>query len=207
MKTNRWLKAIAMAMTVFMMMTVIAIPAFADNEVVDPFADFDKWDGVTVVNPFDLDGNGEDDVIADNGGSNCPLPDGVDAIIIDSAAKLVGLSQAVNDAKVSGGYGAYKGVPIYVTVNIDLQGNQFDSIGYDYSKAMFSGEFEGRLGGVEGAAVTIANLYNPYAAANNTGGLVGNLRGGSVKNFTLVNAIVGNINYSGACGIVSISSL
>ena len=130
-------KAFTLLFTLITLLGVLAaaipIVASAADETVDPYADYSKWDGQTYdLTPFE-------GITPDNGGNNCVLPDGVDAIIIDSAAKLAGLSKAVNEAGITGSYGAFKGVPIYVTVNIDLCGYEFRALGYDYAKAMFSG--------------------------------------------------------------------
>lgn len=189
MKTNRWLKALALAMTVLMMMTVVAIPAVAnDAAATDPYADFDKWDGVTVDTTFlagvPLDNN--------NGAYT-------DAVIVDSAAKLAGLAKAVNDAAVTGSFGAYRNVKIYITKNIDLGKYPFETIGKDYSH-MFSGLLEGRLDGQEGVAPTIANLYVNTPSSNNLG-FVGTLRGGMVKNLTFIDAEVGHKDSDGGHGI------
>ena len=196
MKTNRWLKALALAMTVCMMLTALTIPTFAADDLVNNYEGFDEWDGSTFdTTPFD-------GITADNGGADCTLPDGQTAIIIDTAAKLAGLAKVVNDAAVGNkAYGAYKNIPIYITKNINLNGHSFPSIGKDYTVAMFSGLLEGRLDGVEGKAVTIANACVNTPSKNNSG-FIGNVRGGAVKNITLVDAEVGNKTNGGAQGIL-----
>ena len=188
MNTNRWLKALALAMSVLMIMTAIAIPTFADET--DPYADFDKWDGVDYAEEFWA----QYDATADGSGK--------DPIIIDTAAKLAGLAKKVNDAGIGGSVaaGAFKNQEIYVTKNLDMQNMPMQSIGLSYNKAHFSGLFEGRLNGEEGVAPTIANVIITERSDSNSG-FIGNLRGGTAKCFTLENAIVGNKNTSGVVGV------
>ena len=177
MKKNSLVKKLALLMSAIMILTSLAVAASAAD---DPAA-FDVWDGLTYdMTPFEgIIPNASYDASV-----NSP-------IIIDSAAKLAGLSKFVNDAKVRGSAGALPGWPIYITKNIDLAGHPFKSIGCDYSIAMFSGLLEGRLNGEEGKAPTIMNLSIIDSSTNNIG-FVGTLRGGALKNLTFENAKVGH---------------
>ena len=187
-------KTLSLLLAALMLIGVFAptIPiAAVAQTAADPFEGYSEWDGVTFdTSPFE-------GITADNGGADVTG----DPVIIDTAAKLAGLAKIVNEKAVKGSYGAYKNLPIYITKNINLNGHEFPSIGKDYSVAMFAGHLEGRLDGVEGKAVTIANAYVPGPSANNTG-FIGNLRHGAVKNLTLVNAVVGNKNNAGGVGII-----
>ncbi len=191
MKNNLWIKALALLIAAFMITGTMSLSVFADDTAADPFAGYSKWDGVTYdTTPFN-------NVPVDNGGGeNTSLP-----VMITSAAQLAGLAKLVNEAEVKGNYGAYKDLPIYITVNIDLCGHEFGSIGKNYEAAMFSGLLEGRLNFEEGKPVTIANLKSSYSSKNNTG-FISNLRGGAVKNITFVNAVVGNAASRYASGVV-----
>ena len=181
--------SIMLAVMLVLSLVVVPTAVFAEEES-DPYAGFDKWDGETFdTTPFA-------GITADNGGED--VTGG--PVIIDTAAKLAGLAKAVNDAGVKGNYGAYKNLPIYITVNVDLGGFEFPSIGKSYSTAMFSGLLEGRLNGEAGKAVTIANFSITEKTPNNIG-FVGSLRGGAVKNLTFDGALVGNPENAGGVGI------
>jgi len=177
MKKNSLVKKLALLMSAIMILTSLAVVASATEEP----ATYDVWDGLSYdMTPFEgIIPNASYDASV-----NSP-------IIIDSAAKLAGLSKFVNDAKVKGSAGALPGWPIYITKNIDLAGHPFKSIGCDYSIAMFSGLLEGRLNGEEGKAPIIMNLNIIDSSTNNIG-FVGTLRGGAMKNLTFENAKVGH---------------
>lgn len=195
MKTNSLMRRFSLLMVVIMILASISVAVFAEDTAADPYANYSKWDGETFdVSPFE-------GMTANNGNAGYTC----DPIIIDSAAKLAGLAKVVNDAKVNGAYGAFWHLPIYITVNIDLGSHDFPLIGYapdNKTNAMFGGFLEGRLGGVEGAPVTIANLKATETVSVNNAGFICSLRGGSVKNLTFVNAIVGNEKNRYGQGIV-----
>ncbi len=200
------LKLLAIAMSVFMILSALAIPAFAADDEPAPFvptpvetdATYDEWDGTFDTTPFD----GITDKSLDRSNE--------DPIIIDTAAKLAGLAKATNDAALSnigaGKTGAFPNQKFYITKNIDLKCLDFPVIGESYKGAQFSGIIEGRLNDTEGAAITIANLSIPKAYANSNEphcGFIGTLRGGGVKNLTFLNASVGNAQNNGGVSIVA----
>lgn len=150
-----------LSLTLVVLMVCLALPILAAD-------DYSVWDGSI-----------ETDWLKDSEKTH----------IIDSAAKLAGLAKLTNDQAIGGDTGAYEGHTFYITVNIDLNGKEWAPIGYTYG-VNFAGNLEGKLGGVEGAAVTIKNLVISDNTNNNNTGFIGTLRGGSVKNLTFVNAKV-----------------
>ena len=162
------LKLLAIAMSVFMILSALAIPAFATDggddgadAVLTPVATpddatWDKWDGSYDTTPFD----GIEDHAADRSSE--------EPIIIDTAEKLAGMAKYVNETVAIGGAssGALLNQKVYITKNMDLMCLDFPIIGKAYSEAMVSFLLEGRLNGTEGAAITIANLSIPTPSGN-----------------------------------------
>ncbi len=126
------------------------------------------WDGVSVDKDFPETGD----------------------IIIDTAAKLAGLAEATNEFTLTDtSTGAFAGRNIYITKNLELLGYNWTPMGDEYGVHHFAGNLEGRLDGVEGAAITISGLFIDCLDDVNVG-FIGTFRGGSMKNITFNNAEV-----------------
>ncbi len=136
--------------------------------------EFDKWDGTTTDTAwFNAD---------------------QDYFELDTAAKLAGLAYLANEYQGSDHKdpGAFFGKTFVITKNIDLGGHQWTPIGISNDYA-FAGLLEGRLGGIDGEAVTIANMKigtedAPHPTKNI--GLVGSQGAGGVKNIYLTGAYI-----------------
>ncbi len=115
---------------------------------------------------------------------------------LDTAEKVAGLAKIVSES----GQANYPYcinntlINFYITKNLDLKGQEWLPIGETYNKR-FGGNIIGKLGGVEGAAVTIKNMTITRAADENTG-FIGSIDGVSketgaqVKNLYFENASV-----------------
>ena len=136
--------------------------------------DFDKWDGTTTdTSWFNADQN---------------------YFELDTAAKLAGLAYLVNEYQGDDhkNPGAFMGKTFVITKNIDLGGHQWTPIGISNNYA-FAGMLEGKLGGKDGEAVTIANMKigtedTPHTTKNI--GLVGSQGAGGIKNIYLTGAYI-----------------
>ena len=136
--------------------------------------DFDKWDGTTTDTAW---------FSADK-----------DYFELDTAAKLAGLAYLVNEYQGDDHKdpGAFFGKTFVITKNIDLGGHQWTPIGISNNYA-FAGLLEGKLGGVEGEAVTIAGMKIGTEEAPHTTknvGLVGSQGAGGIKNIYLTGAYI-----------------
>ncbi len=136
--------------------------------------DFDKWDGTTTDTSW--------------------FSEGQDYFELDTAAKLAGLASLVNDYQGADHKdpGAFLGKTFAITKNIDLGGHQWTPIGISNDYA-FAGLLEGKLGGVDGEAVTIANMKIGTEEAPHTTkniGLVGSQGAGGIKNIYLTGAYI-----------------
>jgi len=136
--------------------------------------EFDKWDGTTTDTAW---------FSADK-----------DYFELDTAAKLAGLAYLANEYQGDDHKdpGAFFGKTFVITKNIDLGGHQWTPIGISNNYA-FAGLLEGKLGGVEGEAVTIAGMKigtedAPHETKNI--GLVGSQGAGGVKNIYLTGAYI-----------------
>lgn len=136
--------------------------------------EFDKWDGTTTDTAW---------FSADK-----------DYFELDTAAKLAGLAYLANEYQGDDHKdpGAFFGKTFVITKNIDLGGHQWTPIGISNNYA-FAGMLEGKLGGIDGQAVTIANMKigsedAPHATKNI--GLVGSQGAGGVKNIYLTGAYI-----------------
>ena len=137
-------------------------------------ADFDKWDGTTTDTAW--------------------FSAEKDYFELDTAAKLAGLAYLVNEYQGDDHKdpGAFMGKTFVITKNIDLCGHQWTPIGISNNYA-FAGMLEGRLNGVSGAAVTIANMKIGTEDAPHTTkniGLVGSQGAGGIKNIYLTGAYI-----------------
>ena len=104
-------RVLSLMLALMLVLSLVVVPTAVVADEADPYAGYDKWDGVTYdTTPF----NG---ITANNGGND--VTGG--PVIIDTAAKLAGFAKLVNDAGVlaTTGYGAYHNLPIYITKNID----------------------------------------------------------------------------------------
>ena len=124
--------------------------------------EFDKWDGTTTDTAW---------FSADK-----------DYFELDTAAKLAGLAYLVNEYQGDDHKdpGAFFGKTFVITKNIDLGGHQWTPIGISNNYA-FAGMLEGKLGGIDGEAVTIANMKIGTEEAPFTGTFDGN--GHKISNF------------------------
>lgn len=136
--------------------------------------EFDKWDGTTTDTAW---------FSADK-----------DYFELDTAAKLAGLAYLVNEYQGDDHKdpGAFFGKTFVITKNIDLGGHQWTPIGISNNYA-FAGLLEGKRGGIDGQAVTIANMKigsedAPHATKNI--GLVGSQGAGGIKNIYLTDAYI-----------------
>ncbi|MBO5968810.1 MAG: hypothetical protein J6S14_09970 [Clostridia bacterium] len=136
--------------------------------------EFDKWDGTTTDTAW---------FSADK-----------DYFELDTAAKLAGLAYLANEYQGDDHKdpGAFFGKTFVITKNIDLGGHQWTPIGISNNYA-FAGLLEGKLGGIDGQAVTIANMKigsedAPHPTKNI--GLVGSQGAGGVKNIYLTGAYI-----------------
>ena len=139
--------------------------------------EFDKWDGTTTDTAW---------FSADK-----------DYFELDTAAKLAGLAYLVNEYQGDDHKdpGAFLGKTFVITKNIDLGGHQWTPIGISNNYA-FAGMLEGKLGGIDGEAVTIANMKigteeAPHETKNI--GLVGSQGAGGIKNIYLTGAYINTI--------------
>lgn len=139
--------------------------------------EFDKWDGTTTDTAW---------FSADK-----------DYFELDTAAKLAGLAYLVNEYQGDDHKdpGAFMGKTFVITKNIDLGGHQWTPIGISNNYA-FAGMLEGKLGGIDGEAVTIANMKigteeKPHETKNI--GLVGSQGAGGIKNIYLTGAYINTI--------------
>ena len=139
--------------------------------------EFDKWDGTTTDTSW---------FSADQ-----------DYFELDTAAKLAGLAYLVNEYQGDDHKdpGAFMGKTFVITKNIDLGGHQWTPIGISNNYA-FAGMLEGKLGGIDGEAVTIANMKigteeAPHETKNI--GLVGSQGAGGIKNIYLTGAYINTI--------------
>ena len=136
--------------------------------------DFDLWDGTTTDTSW---------FAADK-----------DYFELDTAAKLAGLAYLANEYQGADHKdpGAFVGKTFVITKNIDLGGHQWTPIGISNNYA-FAGMLEGKLGGLDGAAVTIANMKIGTEEAPHTTknvGLVGSQGAGGIKNIYLTGAYI-----------------
>lgn len=140
-------------------------------------AEFDKWDGTTTDTAW---------FSADK-----------DYFELDTAAKLAGLAYLANEYQGDDHKdpGAFFGKTFVITKNIDLGGHQWTPIGISNNYA-FAGLLIGRLNGIDGEAVTIANMKigteeAPHETKNV--GLVGSQGAGGIKNIYLTGAYINTI--------------
>lgn len=139
--------------------------------------EFDKWDGTTTDTTW---------FSADK-----------DYFELDTAAKLAGLAYLVNEYQGNDHKdpGAFFGKTFVITKNIDLGGHQWTPIGISNNYA-FAGMLEGKLGGIDGEAVTIAGMKigteeAPHETKNI--GLVGSQGAGGIKNIYLTGAYINTV--------------
>ncbi len=164
-------KFISYLLSICMLLSVIGVATLGTSAA---DAEFDKWDGTTTDTAwFNAD---------------------QDYFELDTAAKLAGLAALANDYQGSDHKdpGAFFGKTFVITKNIDLGGHQWTPIGISNDYA-FAGLLEGKLGGVDGEAVTIANMKigtedAPHSTKNI--GLVGSQGAGGIKNIYLTGAYI-----------------
>ncbi len=134
-----------------------------------------------------------------------------DSYELDSAEKVAGLAKlmvekATDKEAENFPYNvANKMVTFYITKNLDLAGLDWTPIGNTYNRR-FGGNIVGKLGGVEGAAVTIKNLKLTGSNQDNIG-FIGTIdgeakaAGAQVKNLYFVDPVIDS-NVNTAMGIV-----
>ncbi len=164
-------KFISYLLSICMLLSIMSAAALS-TPAAD--AEFDKWDGTTTDTAwFNAD---------------------QDYFELDTAAKLAGLAYLVNDYQGEDHKdpGAFFGKTFVITKNIDLDGHQWTPIGISNNYA-FAGMLVGRLNGIDGEAVTIANMKIGTEDAPHTTkniGLVGSQGAGGIKNIYLTGAYI-----------------
>ncbi len=122
---------------------------------------------------------------------------------LDTPAKLAGLAKLIKDAGTSNYPSKLltdKVITFYITQNMDLGGHEWLPIGDTYG-TRFGGNLVGKLGGVEGAAVTISGLK--ITSANDNTGFIGSMHNkGTVANFIFESPVVNSTHNTTAvvCG-------
>jgi hypothetical protein len=157
-----------------MILSIVSAASFSASAA---DAEFDKWDGTTTDTAW---------FSADK-----------DYFELDTAAKLAGLAYLANEYQGADHKdpGAFFGKTFVITKNIDLGGHQWTPIGISNNYA-FAGLLIGRLNGIDGEAVTIANMKigtedAPHETKNV--GLVGSQGAGGIKNIYLTGAYINTI--------------
>ena len=121
-----------------------------------------------------------------------------DEWIVDSAEDLAAVAKMCD-----AGTRTFSGETIYITADIDLGAHYWNSIGNSANGQIFLGTIEGKLGDVEGASVTISNMYSPTDTDQNYGFLARQDAGG-LKNLKFENCVVTGTsnNVAVVCGSV-----
>ena len=177
MKTRKTLKALSMLLalcTVFSMFGLLALAVEGDGA--DTGTVFSEaWDGTTADTAWYENADAE-----------------ATSFEIDTAAELAGLAKLVNDKTDN-----FNGKTVYITANLDLGGKEWTPIG-NTNAIPFYGMLEGKLGGVEGAAVTIKGMSIKAPASANMG-LIGTQSAGGAKNMIMIESeIVTDKNTAGS---------